>query len=124
MRSPILFALLVCWVVPGCAQQPTVYTFEERDRVGDHVVTTSGAPALVTEKGGRSMCFIGEPDAAFLAPMTGMLNGAAVPAASNTTGKPTAPAIPASVHADFVAAVPAFVRQAAASFAEDAAFAG
>ena len=66
MRSPILFALLVCWVVPGCAQQPTVYTFEERDRVGDHVVTTSGAPALVTEKGGRSMCFIGEPDAAFL----------------------------------------------------------
>ena len=66
MRSPILFALLACWVATGCAQQPTVWTFKERDRIGNNVVTTSGTPVIAKEKGGRSMCFKGEPDAALL----------------------------------------------------------
>jgi hypothetical protein len=66
MRSPILFALLVCWVATGCAQQPTVWTFKEPDRIGNNVVATSGTPVIAKEKGGRSMCFKGEPDAALL----------------------------------------------------------
>jgi hypothetical protein len=66
MRSPFLFALLVCWIATGCAQQPTVWTFKERDRIGNNVVTTSGTPIIANEKGGRSMCFKGEPDAALL----------------------------------------------------------
>ena len=66
MRSPILFALLACWVATGCAQQPTVWTFKERDRIGNNVVTPSGEPSIVDEAGDRSMCFKGEPDAALL----------------------------------------------------------
>jgi hypothetical protein len=66
MRSPILFALLVCWAATGCAQQPTVWTFKEPDRIGNNVVTTSGAPSIVADDGGGSMCFKGEPDAALL----------------------------------------------------------
>ena len=66
MRSPVLFALLVCWVATGCAQQPTVWTFKEPDRIGNNVVATSGTPVIAKEKGGRSMCFKGEPDAALL----------------------------------------------------------
>jgi len=66
MRCPILFALLVCWIATGCAQQPTVWTFKERDRIGNNVVTTSGTPIIANEKGGPSMCFKGEPDAALL----------------------------------------------------------
>ena len=66
MRSPILFALLVCWVATGCAQQPTVWTFKERDRIGNNVVTPSGEPSIVDEAGDQSMCFKGEPDAALL----------------------------------------------------------
>jgi Concanavalin A-like lectin/glucanases superfamily len=66
MRSPILFALLMCWVATGCAQHPTVWTFKEPDRIGNKVVTTSGTPVIAKEKGGRSMCFKGEPDAALL----------------------------------------------------------
>ena len=66
MRSQTLFALLWCWAAAGCAQQPTVWTFEERDRIGNNVVTVSGAPTLVDERGGRSLCFNGEPDATLL----------------------------------------------------------
>jgi hypothetical protein len=64
MRSPIFFALLVC--ATGCAQQPTVWTFTERDRIGNNVVTLSGEPSIVGEAGDQSMCFKGEPDAALL----------------------------------------------------------
>jgi hypothetical protein len=56
----------MCWVATGCAQQPTVWTFKEPDRIGNNVVTTSGTPVIAKEKGGRSMCFKGEPDAALL----------------------------------------------------------
>jgi hypothetical protein len=66
MRSPIPFVLLMCWVATSCAQQPTVWTFKEPDRIGKNVVTTSGTPFIAKEKGGRSMCFKGEPDAALL----------------------------------------------------------
>jgi len=66
MRSQTIFALLMCWAASGCAQQPTVWTFKERDHIGNNVVTLSGAPGIVEEKGGRSMCFKGEPDAALL----------------------------------------------------------
>jgi hypothetical protein len=66
MSSRTLFALLLCWGGAGCAQQPTVWTFEERARIGSNVVTLSGAPTIVDDGGGRSMCFNGEPDAALL----------------------------------------------------------
>ena len=66
MRFSTLVALLLCWVAAGCAQLPTVWTFEQRDRIGSNQVTVSGAPTLVDERGSRSMCFNGEPDAALL----------------------------------------------------------
>jgi hypothetical protein len=66
MRSLTIFALLLCWVASGCAQQPIVWTFKERDRIGNHAVIPSGEPSIVEEPGGRSMCFKGEPDAALL----------------------------------------------------------
>jgi Concanavalin A-like lectin/glucanases superfamily len=74
MRSSTLFALLLCWISSGCAQQPTVWILKERDQIGGHVVTTSGAPDIVEEEGGRSTCFKGEPDAALLDlnPITGL----------------------------------------------------
>lgn len=55
-----------CWLAAGCAQQPTVWTFGERERIGNHPVTLSGAPTIVADPGGPSMCFQGEPDAALL----------------------------------------------------------
>jgi hypothetical protein len=63
----VLGALLVCWLAPGCAQHPaTVWKLEAPDRIGKYAVTPSGSPSVVEEKDGRSMCFQGEPDAAFL----------------------------------------------------------
>ena len=66
MRSPTIFALLLCWVASGCAQQPTVWTFKDRDLIGNNAVIFSGDPSIVEEPRGRSMCFKGEPDAALL----------------------------------------------------------
>lgn len=68
IRQPVhAFALLMCWVAPGCAQQPgVVWTFERLERIGDHAVTQSGSPGIVKEKDGASTCFQGEPDAALL----------------------------------------------------------
>jgi len=43
-----------------------VWTFEEPDRIGANIVTLSGAPSVVADEGRESMCFRGEPDAAFL----------------------------------------------------------
>jgi len=61
------FALALCSIAPGCAQQPeVVWTFEGTQRIGGHAVTQSGAPGIVVEKGASSMCFQGEPDAALL----------------------------------------------------------
>jgi hypothetical protein len=59
-------ALLMCWFAPGCAQQPTVWTFKDRERIGNHAVTLSGTPGIVELQYGSQMCFQGEPDAAFL----------------------------------------------------------
>lgn len=59
---------------PLLARQPVVvWTFKDLDRIGKHAVTTSGSPHIVKEKGGRAICFQGEPDAAFLDvnPITG-----------------------------------------------------
>jgi len=66
MRSQSIFAALLCCVTSGCAQQPTVWTFKEPEHIGDNIIILSGAPSIVEEKTGRSMCFKGEPDAAFL----------------------------------------------------------
>src|SRR6187397_2353715 len=66
MRYQTIFALLLCWLAPGCAQQPTIWTFGQSDRIGNNVVTRTGAPTIIDEGGGRSMCFRGEPDAALL----------------------------------------------------------
>lgn len=59
-------ALLLCCLAPACAQQPTVWTFESRERIGDNAVTLSGSPDIVEEKTAKSICFDGEPDAALL----------------------------------------------------------
>ena len=57
----------MCWVATGCAQQPTVWTFKERERIGNNVVThVRRRRSSSKETGGRSMCFKGEPDAALL----------------------------------------------------------
>lgn len=62
-----MFALLLCWVTASCAQLPAgVWTFEALDRIGEHVVTRSGSPSIVEDKGAKSICFGGEPDAALL----------------------------------------------------------
>jgi len=76
MRSQTIFAALLCCVASGCAQQPAVWTFKESDRIGGNIVTLSGAPSIVEEKTGRSMCFKGEPDAALLDvnPIAGLRN--------------------------------------------------
>lgn len=66
MRSQTIFAALLCCVASGCAQQSTVWTFQQPDHIGNNVITVSGAPSIVEEKAGRSMCFKGEPDAALL----------------------------------------------------------
>ena len=76
MRSKTIFAAPLCWLASGCAQQPTVWTFKEPDHIGNHVSSLSGAPSIVEESAGRSMCFNGEPDAALLDvnPIAGMRN--------------------------------------------------
>jgi len=66
MRPQTIFALLLCWLAPGCAQQPTVWNFKKPDRIGNNFATISGAPSIAEERGRRSMCFKGEPDAALL----------------------------------------------------------
>jgi hypothetical protein len=59
--------LLFTWMTAGCAQQlATTWTFKELDRIGKNAVTVSGAPGIVRERDGRSICFKGEPDAALL----------------------------------------------------------
>jgi Concanavalin A-like lectin/glucanases superfamily len=64
---PITLILFMCWFATGCAQQPpTVWTLEALDRIGKHVVTTSGSPSIVNDQGASSMCFQGDPDAALL----------------------------------------------------------
>ena len=66
MRYPMVL-LFIGLMTAGCAQQPaTVWTFKELDRIGKNPVTVSGAPDIVKEKDGRSICFKGEPDAALL----------------------------------------------------------
>jgi hypothetical protein len=74
MRYQTIFAALLVLVVSGCAQQPTVWTFKEPDRIGNNAISRSGAPSMVEENGRRSMCFNGEPDAALLDvnPIAGM----------------------------------------------------
>jgi len=58
---------LLCLFAPALAGAPVdVWNFKKPDRIGNHAATISGAPAIVKEKGGRSICFKGEPDAAFL----------------------------------------------------------
>jgi hypothetical protein len=66
MRPQTIFALLLCGLATGCAQQPTVWTFKKPDRIGNNLATISGAPGIAEEGGRRSMCFKGEPDAALL----------------------------------------------------------
>lgn len=66
MRFPMVL-LFIGLTTAGCAERPaTVWTFKDLDRIGNHAATVSGSPGIVTEKGGRSICFKGEPDAALL----------------------------------------------------------
>lgn len=69
MRHPIAAGLML-WVLSalaGCVQQAaTVWKLQMRDRIGGLVPATSGAPRIVEDSGGASMCFQGEPDAQFL----------------------------------------------------------
>lgn len=67
MRYPKAFMLLACWFAAACAQRPAaVWKFERLDRIGNHSVTTSGAPTLIEEDRAQAICFKGEPDAALL----------------------------------------------------------
>jgi hypothetical protein len=65
-HAAFAFAVSLCWVA-GCVQQrATVWDFTARDRIGNHPVTLSGAPAIGQDNSGGSICFAGEPDAALL----------------------------------------------------------
>ena len=61
------YLLLLFLIAPALAREPVdVWTFKKLDRLGNHAATITGQPRIVKEKGGRSICFEGEPDAAFL----------------------------------------------------------
>jgi hypothetical protein len=62
-----MLAVLLCSVAACVARPaPIVWTIEELDHIGKHAVTVSGSPDIVNERGGKAICFEGEPDAAFL----------------------------------------------------------
>jgi hypothetical protein len=71
MRRPVTTALLLIMLASGfstgCAQQrAVVWKLDARDRIGGRVPATTGAPEIVREGDGASMCFGGDPDAQFL----------------------------------------------------------